>query len=423
MEEKAIEAKGLAPLKDQLAAIAAIGDKRALAAHIGEGLRADVDPLNHTNFHTDRLFGIWISQDLNDPAHNVPYVLQGGLGMPDRDYYVEPGERMEANRSAYRKHIATMLKLAGIADSDAPATRIFDLERRIAGVHATRTQSADMAKGNNPWKRDDFSRRAPGIDWPALFHSARLDPAPTIIVWHPAATTGIAKLIQDLPLDTLREYLAFHAIDRYADVLPKAFGDERFAFYRRDDELRVEIRRVWDAHFQVYGPRKVWRQLRREKIRVARCTVGRLMREMGLGGAVRGRAWVTTTQSQPALDRPTDLVDRDFTATRPNQLWVSDFTYVATWTGFVYVAFVIDVFARRLVGWRVSASLRTDFVLEALEQAIYERGAAAPAGLVHHSDRGTQYLSMRYTDRLADAGIAPWSAAAAMRMTMPSRNR
>jgi putative transposase len=123
--------------------------------------------------------------------------------------------------------------------------------------------------------------------------------------------------------------------------------------------------------------------------------------------AVRGRAWVTTTQSQPALDRPADLVDRTFTATRPNQLWVSDFTYVATWAGFVYVAFVIDVFARRIVGWRVSSSLRTDFVLDALEQAICARGGAMPAGLVHHSDQGTQYLSMRYTDRLADAGIAP----------------
>ena len=180
----------------------------------------------------------------------------------------------------------------------------------------------------------------------------------------------------------------------------------RSARARRDDELRGEIRRVWDAQFQVYGPRKVWRQLRREQIRVARCTVARLMREMGLTGAVRGRAWVTTTSSQPALDRPLDLVDRDFTATRPNQLWVSDFTYVATWAGFVYVAFVIDVFARRIVGWRVSSSLRTDFVLDALEQAIYARGGAA-GGLVHHSDRGTQYLSMRYTDRLADTGIAP----------------
>jgi transposase InsO family protein len=176
---------------------------------------------------------------------------------------------------------------------------------------------------------------------------------------------------------------------------------------QRDDELRREIRRVWDAHFQVYGPRKVWRQLRREGIRVARCTVRRLMRAMGLQGAVRGRAWITTTQPALASARPSDLVERDFTATRPNQLWVSDFTYVATWQGFVYVAFVIDVFARRIVGWRVSASLRTDFVLDALEQAIYDRRSDVRMDLVHHSDRGTQYLSMRYTDRLADAGIAP----------------
>jgi transposase InsO family protein len=175
----------------------------------------------------------------------------------------------------------------------------------------------------------------------------------------------------------------------------------------RDAELRVAIQRVYDANFGVYGPRKVWRQLRREGHIVARCTVERLMRAMGLAGAVRGRAWKTTTQSQPALDRPADLVDRTFVATRPNQLWVSDFTYVATWSGFVYVAFVIDVFARRIVGWRVASSMRTDFVLDALEQAIYARRDATPAGLVHHSDRGAQYLSMRYTDRLADAGIAP----------------
>ena len=182
----------------------------------------------------------------------------------------------------------------------------------------------------------------------------------------------------------------------------------RSARAKRDDELRVLIRRVYEESFGgVYGPRKVWKQLRREGHNVARCTVERLMREMGLAGAVRGRAWKVTTQSEPALDRPADLVDRTFVATRPNQLWVSDFTYVATWAGFVYVAFVIDVFARRIVGWRVSSSMRTDFVLDALEQAIYARGGTMPAGLVHHSDQGTQYLSMRYTDRLADAGIAP----------------
>ena len=176
---------------------------------------------------------------------------------------------------------------------------------------------------------------------------------------------------------------------------------------RRDEELRAAIQRVWDEHEQVYGPRKVWKQLRREGRRVARCTVERLMREMGLRGVGRGRAWKVTTHADAAAVRPADLVERRFTATRPNQLWVADFTYVATWRGFVYVAFVIDVFARRIVGWRVSASLRTDFVLDALEQAIYDRGGADVTDLVHHSDRGSQYLAMRYTNRLTDAAIAP----------------
>jgi putative transposase len=180
----------------------------------------------------------------------------------------------------------------------------------------------------------------------------------------------------------------------------------RSARAQRDDALRPEIQRVYDEHHQVYGPRKVWKQLRRERVHVARCTIRRVMGAMGLAGAVRGRAWITTTHAGEG-GRPADLVDRQFVATRPNQLWVSDFTYVATWGGFVYVAFVIDVFARRIVGWRVSASMRTDFVLDALEQAIYARGHDALTGLVHHSDQGVQYLSMRYTDRLAGAGIAP----------------
>jgi transposase InsO family protein len=176
----------------------------------------------------------------------------------------------------------------------------------------------------------------------------------------------------------------------------------------RDHELRGAIQRIWDDNEQVYGAEKVWRQLRRDGQRVARCTVERLMRQMGLRGAVRGRAWIVTTRSDEAAARPADLVDRQFVATRPNQLWVADFTYVATWRGFVYVAFVIDVFARTIVGWRVSSSLRTDFVLDALEQAIYQRcGTNGAADLIHHSDRGTQYLSMRYTERLADAGIEP----------------
>ncbi len=209
-----------------------------------------------------------------------------------------------------------------------------------------------------------------------------------------------------------------YGVEPICDVLPIApstyYGhkgwernpESRSPRARRDEQLHVEIRRVWDQNFQLYGVRKVWRQLNREGIGVARCTVARLMGEMGLRGAVRGRRFKTTVADEVA-DRPLDLVERDFRATRPNELWVSDLTYVATWRGFVYVAFVIDVFSRRIVGWRVSSSLRSDLALDALEQAICERQDDAAEALVHHSDRGVQYLSIRYTERLAEAGIEP----------------
>ncbi len=184
----------------------------------------------------------------------------------------------------------------------------------------------------------------------------------------------------------------------------QAHPDRRSRRAQRDAWLTAQIQRVWDENFGVYGPRKVWRQLTREGIAGARCTVERLMQQMGLQGAVRGRRFKTTIADEAAT-RPADLVNREFVATRPNELWVADLTYVATWRGFVYVAVVIDVFARRIVGWRVSSSLRTDLALDALEQALYARPAIDQ--LVHHSDRGSQYLSIRYTDRLADAGIDP----------------
>ncbi len=175
---------------------------------------------------------------------------------------------------------------------------------------------------------------------------------------------------------------------------------------RRDRALEAEIRRVWDENFQVYGVRKVWRQLCREGIKIARCTTARLMRQMGLAGAIRGKM-IKTTISNPAAPCPRDKVNRQFRVPRPNMLWVSDFTYVATWQGFVYVAFIIDAFARRIVGWRVSRSAETGFVLDALEQALHDRRPAQRAGLVHHSDRGSQYVSIRYTERLAEVGIEP----------------
>lgn len=175
---------------------------------------------------------------------------------------------------------------------------------------------------------------------------------------------------------------------------------------RRDMTLKPEIVRVFAENFEVYGVRKVWRQLQRENFDVARCTVERLMREMGLQGVIRGKP-VRTTISDKAAPCPLDHVNRQFHAPRPNALWVSDFTYVSTWTGFVYVAFVIDVYARRIVGWRTSRTAHASFVLDALEQALHDRRPAHRDGLVHHSDRGSQYLSIKYTERLAEAGIEP----------------
>ena len=171
---------------------------------------------------------------------------------------------------------------------------------------------------------------------------------------------------------------------------------------RRDAELNSEIRRVHVANFGVYGARKVWRQLRRENVVTARCTVERLMRSLELRGVVRGRRCRTTIPDDAGA-RPLDRVNRHFRASQPDQLWVADFTYVATWSGFVYVAFVIDVFARRIIGWRAARSMRTELVLDALEQALWARSGAR--GVVHHSDRGCQYLSIRYTERLAEAGV------------------
>ena len=214
-------------------------------------------------------------------------------------------------------------------------------------------------------------------------------------------------------IDAHRDDYGIEPICRMLPIAPSTYYEHkvrqanpelRSARAKRDDELIPQIQRVWDENQQVYGVRKVWRQLNREEIETARCTVERLMRKIGIQGAVRGKSFKTTI-SGDAADRPADLVNRDFTATRPNQLWVADLTYVATWSGFVYVAFVIDVFSRMIVGWRVSSSLRSDLALDALEQALHARPETDE--LVHHSDRGVQYLSIRYTERLAEAGIEP----------------
>ncbi len=233
MNEKAIEEKGLSPLKAELEEINSIADKAALARVLGSELRADVDPLNSTNFYTDRLFGVWVSPDFNNPVRNVPYMLQGGLGLPDREYYLSADAENVELQTKYRAHIAKILKLANIADAEGAAGRIYDLERKIADAHTSRTDSEDVHKANNPWRLREFSAKAPGLDWASFFKAAGLNAQPMIIVWHPAGVKGISALAGSQPLGAWKEYLTFRAIDRASGLLPKAFADERFDFYGR----------------------------------------------------------------------------------------------------------------------------------------------------------------------------------------------
>lgn len=231
MDEAGIEAKGLAPLKPELDRVAAIKDGKSLSAYLGSSLRADVDALNSTDLYTDHVFGVWVNQAFAEPERNVPYLLQGGLGMPDREYYVSKSPKMAALRGQYQAHIAKMLKLAGIADADAKAARIMALEVKIATAHLSREASEDVLHANNPWGRSDFAKRAPGMDWDGFFKAAKLDDQKTFIVWQPDMVKGAAALVAKEPVSVWKEYLTYRLLDHYARVLPKAFVAESFAFY------------------------------------------------------------------------------------------------------------------------------------------------------------------------------------------------
>jgi putative endopeptidase len=231
MDTTAIDAAGLKPLQPTLDSIAAIRDRKDLARVLGAGLRADVDALNATNFYTENLFGLWVAQDLDDPTHYSPFLLQGGLGMPDRSYYVDSSASMATIRAQYQEHIAAMLRLANIPDADAKAAAIAQLETRMAQAHASRQESGDVTKGNNHWKRADFGTRAPGLDWETYFAAAGLAKPATFVVWQPGAATGLSALVAREPLATWKDYLTFHAIDSHAALLPTAFGSEAFAFF------------------------------------------------------------------------------------------------------------------------------------------------------------------------------------------------
>jgi endothelin-converting enzyme/putative endopeptidase len=267
MNEAAIEAKGLAPIRPHLDAIAAIRDQHDLARALGESLRADVDALNNTNFHTPNLFGLWVAPGFNDSEHYAAYLMQGGLEMPDREYYLSPSDSMREIRTKYQAHVSTLLKLAGFTDPDLRAQRIIELEHAIAEKHMSLADEQDIAKANNTWKPADFAVNAPGLDWKEYFRAAGLSQQTSFIVWQPTAFTGESALVASTALETWKDWLAFHLIAGYAGALPKPFADENFAFFGKTLSGTPEQRPRWqrgvglvngllgDAVGQIYAQR------------------------------------------------------------------------------------------------------------------------------------------------------------------------
>jgi putative endopeptidase len=231
MDEAGIEAKGLAPLEPILDAIAAIRDKRELALALGKTLRADVDALNNTNFHTANLFGLWVAPGFNDSQHYAAYLLQGGLELPDREYYLAESEHMKQVREGYQAHVAAMLRLAGLSEPETRAKRVVELERAIAEKHLSLAENEDIHKANNTWKQSDFAANAPGLDWAEYFRGAGLTKQASFIVWQPSAFTGESALVASNSLDTWKDWLAYHEIEAAAGFLPKELADERFVFF------------------------------------------------------------------------------------------------------------------------------------------------------------------------------------------------
>src|SRR6204780_5434464 len=267
MDEAAIEAKALAPLRPQLDAIAAIRDKQELARALGESLRSDVDALNCGCFHTPNLFGLWVAPGFNDSEHYAAYLLQGGLEMPDREYYLSSSDSMREIPTKYQAHVSSLLRLAGFTDPDLRAQHIIELEHAIAEKHLSLADEQDNKKSNNPWKQSGFAANAPGLDWAEYFQAAGLSNQDSFIVWQPTAFAGESALVASTALDTWKDWLAFHLIDAYAGVLPKAFADESFAFFGRTLSGTPEQRPRWqrgvgvvsgllgDAVGQIYAQR------------------------------------------------------------------------------------------------------------------------------------------------------------------------
>ena len=231
MDQSGIDAKGLAPLKPHLDQIAAIRNRKDLARVLGDGLRQDVDPLNNTNFHTANPFGLWVAPGFSDSGHYSAYLLQGGIELPDREYYLSNSEHMKAVRTQYQAHVSAMLKLAGFSDTDARAARVLVLEHSIAEKHWSLADDQDVEKANNPWKQTEFEAKAPGLDWKQFFRAAGLDKQANFIVWQPSAIIAESALIASAPLESWKDLLAYHLIEEYGNALPQAISKERFAFF------------------------------------------------------------------------------------------------------------------------------------------------------------------------------------------------
>ena len=257
MDEASIERLGLKPLQPGLQRIAAIKDRAALARALGETLRADVDILNATNLYTGNLFGLWVAQDLDDPTRYSPFLLQGGLGMPDRDFYLNPSKHMADIRTRYQAHIEALLTLAKLPDAQQQAARIYSLEQRIAQAHWSRAQSEEVLKGNNHWSLKDFAQRAPGLDWPGFFAAAGLGGQNEFVVWQPSALIALSALTASVPLQTWKEYLRFHLIESHCAYLSRAFVAEHFAFHGQvlsgTPQLKPRWKRAVDETNDAFG--------------------------------------------------------------------------------------------------------------------------------------------------------------------------
>ena len=310
----AIDQRGLAPIQPRLDAIAALNDKAALATYLGNNLRADVDPINNTHVYTENLFGLWVSQGFHHHSKYQGYLLQGGLGLPDREYYLANSSDMVKLRANYQDYIATVLKMANVPNADLAAKRVFDLELKIAKGHAPREDTSDMLKADNTWRKADFNKKAPGLDWNAYFSAAGLDKQTEFLIWHPTALKASANLVSSISLDTWKDYLRFHAINQRASVLPSAFFNEKFKFYSAlsgtsvpEAREKYAINATNNALGEEVGKLYVAENFSPEAKESIRSMVTNLL--AALSDRIQGNTWLAASTKKEALQKIKNTYD------------------------------------------------------------------------------------------------------------------